>query len=152
MLSPRTKHNWHFTIEFLINTAPLNVLFILHYHLFFRKETYFSNVYILVNTIFKYSYLYFGWEIGHPLTTYANGGNEGEFIQMCTGAYRGRRVEKSVIRFIYTKWMTPSKCCGIFFVQWLGQVHWSITASKENVVAFFSIIVKIILPYALIRI
>ena len=71
---------------------------------------------------------------------------------MCTGAYRGRRVEKSVIRFIYTKWMAPSNSCGIFFVQWLGQVHWSITASKENVVTFFSIIVKIILPYALIRI
>ena len=32
-----TKHNWHCTIGFLINTAPLNAYFILHYDLFFRK-------------------------------------------------------------------------------------------------------------------
>ena len=39
---PRTKHNWHCTIGFLINTAPLNVCFILHYHLFFRNEVLFQ--------------------------------------------------------------------------------------------------------------
>ena len=32
--------------------------------------------------------------------------------------------------------MAPNKC-GIFFVHWFGQVHQSITASKENVVVFF---------------
>ena len=37
---------------FFISTAPL--YFILHYHLFFRKEFIFlSNVYISVNTIFE---------------------------------------------------------------------------------------------------
>ena len=29
---------------------------------------------------------------------------------------RGREAEKSVIRYVRTKWMAPNKCCGIFFV------------------------------------
>ena len=33
---------------------------------FFVKNFFFSNVYISVNTIFESSYLFFGWEIGHP--------------------------------------------------------------------------------------
>ena len=36
-----------------------------------------------------------------------------------------------------TKWVASNKCCGTFFLYWFGQVHQSITASKENVVAFF---------------
>ena len=35
----------------------------------------------------------------------------------------GREVEKSVIRYVRTKWMAPDKCSGIFFVHWSGQVH-----------------------------
>ena len=35
----------------------------------------------------------------------------------------GMRIEKSVIRYVRTKWMTPNKCCGIFLVHWSGQVH-----------------------------
>ena len=85
-----TKQEFFFTIAapvqsitnilllgFFINTAPWNVYFILNYHLFFRKEFYFSNVYISVNTIFEYSYLSFGWEIGHPLSLYVTRGMEG---------------------------------------------------------------------------
>ena len=65
----RTKYSLHCTIGFLINTVPL--CFILGYHLFFRKEyILFSNDYILVNTIFECCYLFFGWEIGHPLSRY----------------------------------------------------------------------------------
>ena len=63
----------------------------------------------------------------------------------------GRRIEKSVIRYVSTKWMAPNKCCGIFFVQWSGQMHQSITASKGNF-AVSSIIITIILFYAKIRI
>ena len=62
-ISPRTKHNWHCTIGFLI--------------LFFRKEyILFSNVYISVNTIFEYCYLFSCWEIGHSLSTCATEGME----------------------------------------------------------------------------
>ena len=67
--SPLTTHSWQCTIGFLINTTPL--YFILHYHLFFRKEfILFSNDYILVNMIFECCYLFFSWEIDHPLSRY----------------------------------------------------------------------------------
>ena len=39
--SPRTKYNWHCLIGFLINAPLMNVYFVLHYHLFLRKEIYF---------------------------------------------------------------------------------------------------------------
>ena len=42
-----------------------------------------------------------------------------------------------VKRQVRTKWVAPNKCCGTFFVHWFGLGHWSITANKENVVAFF---------------
>ena len=35
--------------------------------------------------------------------------------------------------------MGPKTCCRTFFVHWFGQVHYSITATKENVVIFFPI-------------
>ena len=54
-----------------------NVYFILHYHLFFRKEFFFSNIYISVNTIFECSYLSFGWKTGHLLSMYVTRGMEG---------------------------------------------------------------------------
>ena len=74
--SPLTKHNWYCAVGFLINTAPLNVYFILHYCLFFRTD-FFLSVYISVNTIFECSYLFFGWEVGHPLSTHKTGGMKG---------------------------------------------------------------------------
>ena len=33
--------------------------------------------------------------------------------------------------------MAPNKCCETFSVSWFGQAHYSITASKKNVVVFF---------------
>ena len=37
----------------------------------------------------------------------------------------------------YYKRVAPNKCCGTFFVHWFGQVHYSITTSKKNLVVFF---------------
>ena len=55
----------------------------LHYHLFFLKEyIVFSNVYISVNTVFECCYLFFVWEIGHPLSTCAKEGMEGVIQNM----------------------------------------------------------------------
>ena len=48
-----------------------------------------------------------------------------------------QHILASVRRNVLTKWVASNKCCGTFFVYWFGQVHQSITASKENVVAFF---------------
>ena len=42
---------------------------------------------------------------------------------MCAGAYRGRGVEKLVIRYVRTKSMAPKKLCAKFFVHWFGQVY-----------------------------
>ena len=90
--------NWHCPIGFLINTAPLNVYFILNYHLFFRKD-FFSDVYISVNTIFECSYLFFGWEIDHPLSTCATEGIEG-VLQKCVLVHTGggERSHASCVR------------------------------------------------------
>ena len=60
------------------------------------KKFFFLNVYISVNTIFECCYLFFGWKIGHPLSTCATGGMEGRYSKVCTGAYRGRGVARSV--------------------------------------------------------
>ena len=60
------------------------------------KNLFFSNVYISVNTIFECCYLFFGWEIGHPLSTYATGGMEGSSSKMCTAAYKGRKVRRKI--------------------------------------------------------
>ena len=39
--------------------------------------------------------------------------------------------------YVCTKWVAPNKGCGKFSVHWFNQVHYSITASKKNVVVFF---------------
>ena len=47
-----------------------------------------------------------------------------------------RGLEKSVVKYVRTKWMAPSKYCEIFFVHWPGQTHYSIIISQENIVVF----------------
>ena len=56
---------------FLINADLLNVYFILHYHLFFRKEIYFFDCLYSVNTIFECLYMFFDRERDHRLSKYA---------------------------------------------------------------------------------
>ena len=52
-------------------------MFISYYTIsYFFVKNLFSNVYISVNTIFECSYLSFGWEIGHLLSTYVTSGME----------------------------------------------------------------------------
>ena len=64
------------------------------------------------------------------------GGGGGEVIQNVYRCVQVLGVEKSVIRYVRTKWMAPNKCFGIFVVHWFV-VYQSITARKENVVVFF---------------
>ena len=86
-------------------------------------NNFFSNVYISVNTIFECSYLFFWMRNRLSIKYVRNLGNGGGSSKLCAGAYLGRGVEKLVIRYVRTKWMDPSKCCGIFFVHWFGQEH-----------------------------
>ena len=47
-------------------------------YFFVKNFFFFFNVYISLNTIFECYYLYFGWEIGHPLSMYVTRGMEGD--------------------------------------------------------------------------
>ena len=71
----------------LILHPGMFINFILHYHLFFRKEFFFEYLYFSEYDIRMFLFV---WEIGHPLSTYATGGMEVGLSKMCTGAYRGR--------------------------------------------------------------
>ena len=51
--------------------------------------------------------------------TYAKGG----LLLMSTYVYNGEGVEKSVLRYVRTKWMVPHKFYGIFFVHWSCLKH-----------------------------
>ena len=62
---------------------------------------------------------------------------------------RGRGVEKSVLRYVHTKWMAPNKCCGIFFLC-IGPVKYTkASPSARKISLFSSIIITIILSYAI---
>ena len=73
---------------------------------------------------------------------------------MRTYAYKGERggVEKLVIRYVRTTWMAPNKCCENFFVHWSGQVHSRVSAPARKMSFFSSIIITIVLSYAIIRV
>ena len=64
------------------------------------------------------------------------------------------RTEKLVIRSARSKLMASDKCHGLFFVQWSGQVPYSIITSKEIVIVFFhhNSSCTIVLSYAIIMI
>ena len=82
--------NWHCAIGFLINTALLNVYFILHYHSLFRKEFFFEWLYFSEYDIRMF--LFFFWLINRPsIKCVRNWGNGGRSSKMCTSAYRGMR-------------------------------------------------------------
>ena len=87
----------HCIIGFLINAALWNVSFIPHYHSFFHKKIFFLNVYISVNTIFEYLFMFFRCKRSHQLSTYATGGVMGGSSRMRTAAYRGRRCHASCV-------------------------------------------------------
>ena len=87
--SPRTKHNWHFTIRFLIYTAPRNVYLILNYHLFLRQEYFFELLYLSEYDIRMFLFV-ISLRNGPSIKYVRNQGN-GTF-KMCPGAYRKRGV------------------------------------------------------------
>ena len=64
---------------------------------------------------------------------------------------RGRGVEKLVLRYVRTKWMAPNKCCGIFFLC-IGPAKYNNASLPVRKMSLFSsIIITIILSYAIIR-
>ena len=70
-----------------MNTAPRNVFFILHYHLFFRKDLFFECLYFSEYDIRMFLFV-FWLRKRHPLTMYVTRGMEGDHpkcLQMRTG-------------------------------------------------------------------
>ena len=65
---------------------------------------------------------------------------------------KGRGVEKSVLKYIHTKWMAPSKCCGIDFLCIGSAKYTKASLPVRKMSLFSSIIITIILSYAIIRI
>ena len=65
---------------------------------------------------------------------------------------RGKGVEKLVLRYVRTKWMAPNKCCGIFFLCIGPAKYTKASPPARKMLLFSSIIITIILSYALIRI
>ena len=62
-------------------------------------------------------------------------------------------LEKLVLRYVSTKWMAPNKCCGIFYVHWPSTAKYTEASPPARKMSLFSsIIITIILFYAIIRI
>ena len=65
---------------------------------------------------------------------------------------RGRGVEILVLRYIRTKWMALNKSCGIFFLCIAPAKYIKASLLAKKMLLFSSIIITIILSYAIIRI
>ena len=93
-----TKHNCHCVIGFLINAALLNVYFILHYHLFFGKEIYFSECsYSSEYNIRMYSYVLVEKGAINFVLTQLFGDGRGS-SKMRAATCRGRGCHSSCVR------------------------------------------------------
>ena len=77
---------------------------------FLVKKIIFSNVFISVNTIFKYV---FGRERGHQLSTHVTGGEVGEVIQNGYNCIQGRGRHASCAR-THTLTLSLFMCLAVF--------------------------------------
>ena len=57
-------------LDIFIKTTLLNFYFILHYHLFFSQRFFLECLYFSEHNIRLFLFV-LGWEVGHPLSTYA---------------------------------------------------------------------------------
>ena len=105
--------------------------------IYFFVKNFFSNVYISVNTIFKRFYLFFGWEIDHPIKYIRNWGNGWGSSKRCTGAYWW--------------WGLKNWSKGTYVLN--GSVKYTRASSPARKMSLFSfIVIAIILSYTMIRI
>ena len=116
----------------------------------FLKNLFFSNVYISVNMILECCYLFFGWEIGHLLSTYIASRMKGRPSKMCTGAYRGRGVDKSAID-TYVLNGLPQNNFVEYFLCIVSAKYTRASPPARKMSLFSSIVITITLSYAVIR-
>ena len=112
--------------------------------IYFFLKSIFSNVYISVNTIFKWCYLFFVWEIDHPLSKYA------------TGVMGGKvGVIKNVYRCVQVAYLLnglPQNNYVEYFLSIASAKYTRASPPARKMSLFSSIIITIILSYAIIRI
>ena len=90
----------------------------------------YTTIYFFIkNFFFKYlcfsqydirMFLFVFWLRNRPSLKYVRNWGNGGAHPNCV---QGEGVEKTVIRYVRTKWIAPSKCYGIFFVHWFDQIH-----------------------------
>ena len=100
------------------------------------KNLFFSNVYISVNTILECCYLFFfGWEIGHPLSTYATGmeGKNPKCVQVRTG--RGELKNRSLDTFLLNGWPQAKF---VEYLLWNGSVKYTRASPTARKMSLFS--------------
>ena len=87
--SSRTKHYWHCIIRFLINSALLNVHFILYYYLFFCNEIYFLECLYFSECHIRMSLYVFWLKKGQTIKYVRNWWGKGVSPKMRKAGYRG---------------------------------------------------------------
>ena len=101
-------------VSLLINTAPQNVYFILHYHLFFVKIFFFEYLYLSEYDIRMF--LFVSWLRNRPSIKYVrNQGNVGGSSKMCTGAYSGNGVSRLMCTYALTLSLSMFLSYGVLF-------------------------------------
>ena len=102
---------------------------------------FFSNVYISVKTIFERCYLFFDWEIGHSLSTYAT-----VQVRIGIGKLKNRSQDTYVLNGSLETNVVEYFLC-------IGSVKYTRASPPARKMSLFSsIIITIVLSYAIIRI
>ena len=125
----------------------------LNYRLFFRKQFFFEYLYFSEYDI-RMLFFFFSFRKRPTIKYVRNWGNGGGWGVMCK-VYRcvqGKAVEKSVLRYVRTKWIAPNKFIVEYFLC-IGSAKYTRASPPARKMPLFSpIIITIILSYAIIRI
>ena len=114
----------------------------------FRKEIYFSNVYISVSTIFECLCMLFDWERGHQLSIHATGEEDwGGSFKMLTSGYKKRECHTLCVRMHFTYTISFYVFGSIFFiVSWFICGNSTLPLLKKDVFirnGYFSLTISI---------
>ena len=107
--------------------------------------------YVSVNTIYECCYLFLGWEIGHSVTSYTAGGIEGGHPKCLQVRTAGREMKNwSQDTYVLNGWPQINFVEYFFYIGLANYTRPSPPPRKMSLIS--SIIITIILSYAIIRI
>ena len=112
--------------------SPVNLL-----HIF--RTPFLKNTSGRLLMLMECSYLFFGWEIGHPLSTYAPGGMEAGSCKMCTAVYRGSGLKnRSKDTYVLNGW--PQTNVMEYFL-YIGSAKYTRASPPARKMSLFSSII-----------